>query len=161
MRGKILILGVLILATIIFSPSEEKYRSTKDIPNNYYKYSKMNWGELGYPGLTKLAQNGFVSPYQEDKFDCSEMAAYMEWYLEKYGFNTSICVSDHFDGSGGHAWVKVDTTDGKVAYIEPTAKRNIIVTDPKYESLDMIYESIYEVENINEFDWWKEINQTD
>ena len=84
MKGKLLVLGILILVAIIFVPSEEKYQSERDVPEDYYKYSKMNWGELGYPGLTKLAQNGLVSPYQEDKFDCSEMAAYMEWYLEKW-----------------------------------------------------------------------------
>lgn len=91
----------------------------------------------------------------------------MEWYLEKYGFNASICVSDHFEGSNGHAWVKVDTADGKIAYIEPTAKRNIIVTDSElgsestYEQPDRVYESIYDVGNMDEFDWWEEINQTD
>lgn len=47
MQGKILILGALILATIIFSPSEEKYQTKRDIPEDYYKYSKMNWGKLG------------------------------------------------------------------------------------------------------------------
>lgn len=160
MKGKLLVLGILILVAIIFVPSEEKYQSERDVPEDYYKYSKMNWGELGYPGLTKLAQNGLVSPYQEDKFDCSEMAAYMEWYLEKYGFNASICVSDNFEGSGGHAWVKVDTVDGRVAHIEPTAKRDIIVTDSEYERPDRVYKSIYEVGNIKEFDWWEELNNS-
>ena len=163
MKGKLLVLGILILVAIIFVPSEEKYQSERDVPEDYYKYSKMNLGELGYPGLTKLAQNGLVSPYQEDKFDCSEMAAYMEWYLEKYGFNASICVSDNFEGSGGHAWVKVDTVDGRVAHIEPTAKRDIIVDsypDYGYERPDRVYKSIYEVGNIKEFDWWEELNNS-
>lgn len=153
------ILGVLILI-IIFSGSNEsdsvQENYSVDVPEDYYNSSSTNWGNLGYHGLIKLVQNGLVAPYQEDVFDCSEMSAYMEWYLEKYGFNASICTSQYFKGSKGHAWVRVDTKDGKTVYIESTAKSDLIIVDPKdYDHPERVYESIYEVGNVEEYDWWK------
>ena len=154
------ILGILFLMNL----GEETFKSqASSVPEEYYVYSKMNWGNLGYPGLEKLVQGGFVSPYEENKFDCSEMSAYMEWYLEKYGFNASICVAQDFRGfgePGAHAWVKVDTIDGKTAYIEATAQRDLIVKEDKdYNNPERVYSSIYEVRNMEEFDWWNTITR--
>jgi len=35
MKGKLLVLGILILVAIIFVPSEEKYQSERDVPEDY------------------------------------------------------------------------------------------------------------------------------
>ena len=157
MASKIEVLGIIILLIVISgindNESKEEYNSNQEIPENYYVHSNTNWVNLGYYGLEKLVQNGFITPYKEDEFDCSEMSAYMEWYLEKYGFNASICTSQHFEGSKGHAWVRVDTKDG-VVYIEATAKKDLIKRDGDYTRPERIYESIYEVRNVDEFDWW-------
>ena len=157
MTNKLEGLVIITLILVIFSlnnDEKEEYYYNSEIPEDYYVRSDTNWGNLGYYGLERLVQNGFVTPYQEDKFDCSEMSAYMEWYLEKYGFNASICTSQHFEGSKGHAWVRVDTKDGKVAYIEATAKNNLIRWEEDYSQPERIYESIYEIRNVEEFDWW-------
>lgn len=148
-----MIIILLITNSSLNNDDGEEYHFNLGIPEDYYVRSNTNWGNLGYYGLEKLVQNGFVTPYQEDKFDCSEMSAYMEWYLEKYGFNASICTSQHFEGSKGHAWVRVDTKDG-VVYIEATAKTDLIKRDGDYTHPERVYESIYEVRNVEEFDWW-------
>jgi len=156
MASKVEFLVIIILIIAISGlnyEDKEKYYYNSEIPEDYYIRSNTNWGNLGCYGLEKLVQNGFVTPYQEDEFDCSEMSAYMEWYLEKYGFNASICTSQHFEGSKGHAWVMVDTKDG-VVYIEATAKNNLIRRDGDYTRPEKVYESIYEIRNVEEFDWW-------
>jgi hypothetical protein len=140
------------------STTKKSFDST-EIPENYYSCSNNYWASLGKEGLEKLVQNGFVTPYQRNHFDCSEMAAYMEWYLKRYGFNeTKICTSQHFKGSKAHAWLKVTAGDS-ITYIEPTASKPIVKIENQrdYENPENEYDNIYEIKNIRDFDWWKTI----
>jgi len=108
-----------------------------------------------------------LPPYQEDVWDCSNMAAYLEWLLENKGFNTSIVLSIYFPGLGPdecHAWVAVDLPNERV-YIEPTLVDGgyppiIRARDKEYE-----YYNRYEIELVDiydvmdlmdegQYEWW-------
>jgi hypothetical protein len=51
-----------------------------------------------------------------DVFDCSEKAAYIEWFLSNKGFNVSIGERDLYEGNR-HSWVVV-TINGMPIAIE-------------------------------------------
>ncbi len=44
--------------------------------------------------------------YRENYWDCSEMSAYLEWFLENKGFHTIFCWDEE------HMWLLVETDDG-------------------------------------------------
>ncbi|HOK58010.1 MAG TPA: hypothetical protein PLW12_04660 [Methanothrix sp.] len=131
------------------------------IPEPYYIRAEP-WPDHSIFGVEKLIGMGMTVPYRENYFDCSEMAAFLEWKLERYGFDSKICVNST------HAWVAVDIS-GKRYYIEPTAINvgGFIFTTIKpydgryasYANYDRIYEDIYEAtryDTFSEFDWWNE-----
>lgn len=101
----------------------------------------------------------WIEPYQEGVFDCSEMSAYMEWDLENKGWNTLIVIGDCPFASGTHAWLLVETSEGKYMPIEPTTIEIVWWDDPYFDNY-FIYD--YEFETIldalayseTEFDWW-------
>jgi hypothetical protein len=96
-----------------------------------------------------------------------EMATYLEWILERYGFDTKICISRR-NGTDkvSHAWTAVDIGTRRY-FIDPVARNdggfifNIIKPEngnyELYARYDRIYNDIYELsksENLSEFDWW-------
>jgi len=97
------------------------------------------------------------------------MAAYLEWMLEKQGFDSKICLADRFaNGSVAHAWVAIDIPPRRY-YVEPTALNSggffFSTIKPydgnygDYSRYDAIYEDIYEATKSNpvsEFDWWND-----
>ena len=121
------------------------------------------------------ARGGFYTPaYELDRFDCSEIAALMEYYLERSGIGSKIAYSSDF-GGGGHAWVLVDLPGGPY-YMDATNFSDsetgelelIAPGDEKYEKYSKyqhLYDNIYELlidcssstERrwlYQEFDWW-------
>jgi hypothetical protein len=64
---------------------------------------------------TVLMNRDKLPEYRKDYFDCSEMSAYLEWYLEGMGFHSYIAYSDELD----HTWVMAELDDGDKVAIEP------------------------------------------
>ena len=64
---------------------------------------------------TVLMNRDKLPEYRKDYFDCSEMSAYLEWYLEGMGFHSYIAYSDELD----HMWVMAELDDGDKVAIEP------------------------------------------
>lgn len=124
---------------------------------------------------------------RENIFDCSEMAAYLEWTLEKSGFDARIATgSTPWQKEGHHAWVLVYINKDLVA-IEPTAlvskqeelhenisslldstAKGIIIKDMKndtsknyYDSYSQIFYSVEEAidydEDYRDWNWWEGI----
>ena len=99
-------------------------------------------------------------PYEEDVFDCSEMSAYLEWYLENEGWHTTIILGDAPFGGGYHAWLLVETSTDHYMPVESTTIEIVWWDDPYFDNY-FTYE--YEFETIldalayseTEFDWWK------
>lgn len=98
--------------------------------------------------------------YEEGVFDCSEMSAYLEWYLENEGWHTKIVVGDSPFGSGRHAWLLVETSEGKYMPVEATSVTVVWWSDPNFDNYwiyDYKFETIQDAIawNESEFDWWK------
>jgi len=102
----------------------------------------------------------WLHPYQEGVFDCSEMSAYLEWYLENEGWHTIIIAGDSPFGSGYHAWLLVECEEGKYMPVESTNIEIVWWDDPYF---DNYFAYDYEFETIDdalaysetEFDWWE------
>jgi hypothetical protein len=99
------------------------------IPSPYYV--NVSWDDHTVRGIKELLGDGFIIPYQDSVFDCSEMTSYVFWLLTCHGFDAGMCVDamgpwSRTATSIGHTWVDVrfwnDTTgvyEGLV-YIETT-----------------------------------------
>jgi len=138
-----------------------------DIPDPYYRdpvHDVTNRSEL-IQVLPLLKDT-----YQEDYFDCSEMSAFMEWYLEGHGIDTVIVTGErnqphnisaggfeYEKGSGDHAWV-VSNISGEHVLIEPTLARVVPKSLERYYLTDKIYNDIYDAvgssRSVEEYDWW-------
>lgn len=89
-------------------------------------------------------------PHSES-FDCSELSAYTEYYLENNGFNTTISASF----AQGHAWCTVYNIVGyDIVHVECIPPAHISATLPPVE---LSYNNITEAlagDYPEEFDWW-------
>ena len=102
----------------------------------------------------------WLYPYEGDVFDCSEMSAYLEWYLEGEGWNTLIIVGDAPFGGGYHAWLLVETSEGHYMPVESTTIEIVWWEDPYFDNYfiyDYTFETILDAVAYSEteFDWWK------
>ena len=102
----------------------------------------------------------WLYPYQEGVFDCSEMSGYLERYLENKGWRAKIVVGDSPFSSGRHAWLLVETSQGKYMPVESTNIEIVWWDDPNFDNYweyDRSFETIQDAlaYNENEFDWWK------
>jgi len=102
----------------------------------------------------------WIKPYQEGVFDCSEMSAYLEWKLENEGWHTKIIVGDSPFGSGQHAWLLVETSNGKYMPVESTNMAVLLWDSPHFDNYfkyDRSFETIQDALKYSEteFDWWK------
>lgn len=98
--------------------------------------------------------------YVEGEFDCSQMSTYLEWKLENEGYHTIIVGGDSPDGSGRHAWLLVETTEGKYTPIETIALSIVNWKSPDYYNYfeyEFQFETIQEAVEYNptDFEWWK------
>ena len=97
--------------------------------------------------------------YVKDKFDCSQMSAFLEQRLENEGYHTVIVGGDSPDGSGRHAWLLVETTKGKYMPVEATAYSIVYWSSPyfgNYFEYAVRFETIQAAlaSNPTEFNWW-------
>ena len=98
--------------------------------------------------------------YVEDEFDCSEMSAYIEWRLENAGFHTVIIVGQCPWSGGAHAWLLVETSQGKYMPVEATQYALVKWENPhfdQYFNYDHSFDTIYEAldYNYDSFNWWE------
>jgi hypothetical protein len=172
---KLEVLGWILLCLIMAgcldspkmtSPTTQTATATGQIPKPYYA-AEDPWLDQSVFGIERLIGPGFLKSYRTNAFDCSEMAAYLEWMLEKHGFDSKVCLASQFgEDNAPHAWVAVDVPP-KRYYVEPTARNEggfvfsiIKPLDGKYKeysNYDGIYEDIYELSlagPVSEFDWW-------
>ena len=101
----------------------------------------------------------WAQPYKEGVFDCTEMTAYLERYLENQGWHARIVVGDSPFGSGRHAWLLVETSEGKYMPVESTKIEIVWWSDPNFDNYwtyDNRFETISQALSYSEkaFDWW-------
>lgn len=102
----------------------------------------------------------WIKPYQEGVFDCSEMSAYLERKLENEGWHTKTVVGDSPFSSGRHAWLLVETSDGKYMPVESTNMDVVWWESPYFDNYfkyDRSFETIQDALKYDEaeFDWWE------
>lgn len=102
----------------------------------------------------------WIKPYQEGVFDCSEMSAYLEQKLENEGWHTKIVVGDSPFSSGQHAWLLVETSNGKYMPVESVNMAVVWWESPYFDNYfkhDHSFETIQDalIYSETEFDWWK------
>ena len=102
----------------------------------------------------------WIHPYQEDVFDCSEMSAYLEWYLENEGWHTFIVVGNSLFDSGRHAWLLVETSPNSYMPVETTNIQVVWGDNPyfdNYFNYDHKFEKIQDALEYDPsgFDWWE------
>lgn len=137
------------------------------IPSPYYVDAPCPG--LSLAGLQQAIGMGIMVSYQEGVFDCSNMAALLQWRLKSQGYNAKICLSSQFqDGPryGYHAWVAVDL--GGIRYyldppepalltIGPDDERYACFNNPAqvYDNLsDLLQEHPYP----KDWSWWNRLN---
>jgi len=105
--------------------------------------------------------------YVRNKFDCSEMSAYIERMLENEGYHTLIVVGPTpFPSSDGkHAWLLVETSSGYFMPVEAAKEgAHWQVVDwsdsyfDNYFTYDYLFETIEDAlrYNYQQFNWWEE-----
>lgn len=104
----------------------------------------------GLENLKKALAVKWLKPYEARVFDCSEMSAFLEYWLERNGFNTDIVLDST------HSWNLVEVEPGNWTHVEATGNSPSIMPRRKYNyRFKDIYDAIeYFCE---EYDWWKEI----
>lgn len=103
--------------------------------------------------------NWVEGAYKAGSFDCGEMSAFLEWYLENEGWNTVIVVGDTPSGSGRHAWLLVETSEEGWMPVEATQWEVVYWDSPLF---DAYWDYEYKFEDIQEalsydasgFIWW-------
>jgi len=122
----------------------------------------------------------FEEHYEEDECDCSELSAYMEWWLESHGINTYLVVGNitphpeirvgmyiYEEKEGGrHAWV-VAELKGESVLIESTEAKVIsdkykpyYIEEMRFDDLHALliyyHEEGYDIQSVlSEYDWWR------
>ena len=145
-------------------PSPEEV-DLSDIPDPYY-LPKSRFQDT-HDEVKRLLGKGFITPYQQSSFDCSEMAAYIEWKLECHNITAYIATKDNWQDGYGHAWVIVPLRGEKYLAVEPTISAiegshgaEMITYEPEYFVYDQRFEDIYgasEFFGVEEWDWWNKL----
>jgi len=128
-----------------------------------FYYVKPKEQKFGVDNLFKtLGSVELIKPYEEGVFDCSEMSAYLEWYLENRGWHAVIIAGESPFSQNPHTWILVETSEGTYMPVETTTTppKVVLSTSPDF---DNYFEYDYEFETIQdalaasetEFDWWK------
>ena len=92
-------IGVVLILLILFLPIVANAQMP-EIPEPYY-INLHKYGTGSIEDLEVIINFSWTRPEEKRVFDCSEMSAYMEWYLENHGFDTVI----YTNSTQEHAWV--------------------------------------------------------
>lgn len=142
-------------ATYIKVPHVIHQTNTHAIPDDYYNQTS---SPSNASIMNELRNWKWNREYEINVFDCSDMSAYLEYYLENRGFNTTICTGDH------HAWILINIDDTEIAY--ETTGCYFVYNDPEYYSPDKKYNTIYDLHEYylgfyygqesfdEEYAWW-------
>jgi len=153
-------LSLIFVFHVIFDP-------VRDIPDPYYRDTGHNVADR--PELIQILPL-LKDTYQEDYFDCSEMSAFIEWYLEGHGVDTVIVTGErnqphnisaggfeYEKGAGDHAWI-ISNVSGERVLIEPTLARVVPKSLERHYFADKTYNDIYDAvgssRSVVEYDWW-------
>ena len=112
-----------------------------------------------YDDICRILPAGIT--YTSRDIDCTEWAAFLEWYLERYGIPACIALSH----DRRHSWVRVVTSKGESLNIDPTLgnhdREKWFKTSSYYNCNDIyLYETLDEAIldngalNADQWDWY-------
>ncbi|MCW3976804.1 MAG: hypothetical protein NWE77_02605 [Candidatus Bathyarchaeota archaeon] len=126
----------------------------------FFYYVKPELQKFGVHSLdNELEGLKWSRQYDLGLFDCTEMTAYLERYLENNGWHAQIVVGDTPFGPGRHAWLLVETSEGSYMPVESTTIQIVWWSAPSFDNywvFDYRFETIGEALSYSEtaFDWW-------
>jgi len=113
----------------------------------FFYYTKPENQNFGIDELEEtLSAFNWSLPYRTNEFDCSEMSAYLERYLENQGWNTSIATGF------SHAWLLVETNESDYTPVEATILETIYDDNENYDNYfgyDHLFKNIYSANSFN------------
>ncbi|MFW9832350.1 MAG: hypothetical protein ACFFD8_11305 [Candidatus Thorarchaeota archaeon] len=165
----LLIASIVLFTTLqkqwnlISELQEDLERSRFTAHKNYWRfyYTKPENQNFGIDGLEEtLSAYNWSQPYRQFEFDCSEMSAYLEQYLENRGWNTSIAVGF------SHAWLLVETNESDYTPVEATSLEIIYDDNENYDNYfryEHLFKNIYSAHafDATEFRWYTSYGYTD
>ena len=177
------IITVFILSLItvgffyaVIAHDNAELSTTTAIPEPYYTATRNP--DLTSQDLITLLNN-FSAPheYERDTFDCTEGAAYMEWYLENRGYDAELAIV--LTPFGSHAVTIVHLQDRDKVLIDTFVPSYLRLYTKRYNDEDTsgegngerpmigkhtnVHKNIYdacEKGRYSEWDWWNEVNFT-
>lgn len=115
--------SVWLESSRLYGLSSNSLQDQAEIPSSYYLEASSLYPSSTLSRLEEVLQD-FVQrfSYELDIYDCSNMTAYLEQFLENEGFNAWMRTGPTpWDPANGyHAWVIVYTVDGFVVPVEAT-----------------------------------------
>ncbi|MBU2595013.1 MAG: hypothetical protein KKG02_10800 [Candidatus Edwardsbacteria bacterium] len=122
-----------------------KIVDVKLMADNYYLFVNRKYG---LENLKDVLNFKWLKSYEPNEFDCSEMSAFLEYWLERNGFNADIVLDLT------HSWVVVEVEPSNWIHVEATGVNPSIITERKYiRRLKDIYDAMNYFRD--ECDWWK------
>jgi hypothetical protein len=144
---------------------KENYYTSRPYVTDKYKSHDLTALKQALADMSQLPWR-----YKAGYFDCSEMSALVELYLEVAGFDTVIVIGRDPQVQGpGHAWVVVFLSQGAVpveatalAIPKPTGNiygqppNQVVMNYGDYLRSGWVLRDIYEavIYNPGDFDWW-------
>lgn len=134
------------------------------VPTGYYA-SEPHAGLVGDDMFETMKNWNWKDDYELNGWDCSQMAACMEWALECAGHNAVIMMTE------SHAWIMVEIEDEDTWYayecttccwIDPYVEdQDHYTTGERFESIHDVYEFGLKYNDpdgwfLEEFGWWVE-----
>ena len=141
--------------------SDSEYAMLYDEAQYHFYYVKPEEQKFGVYNLDdELSKLEWTEPYQAGVFDCSEMSTCLEWFLENMGWHVKIYSGDSPFGSGSHAWLIVETSEGKYMPVESTTLEVVWWSDTNFDNY-WEYENRFETiqdaiaYSQSDYDWWE------
>jgi len=105
---------------------------------------------FGRENLVRTLSFKWLKSYELNVFDCSEESAFLEFWLERNGFNTDMVIDSM------HGWLIVEEEPGNWVNVEATGYSPSFIPKRKYRHR---FKDIYEEISYfpKECDWWEEI----
>jgi len=157
------LVSAILIFTVLLIFVCEWYQWDIEACRFYFYYSGRDWNRYGVDDLEfyldrwKWGEGTYVA----GKFDCSEMSAFIEWKLESEAYHTMIIVGQApWNKSASHAWLLVETSQGKYMPVEATQFKLVKWDDPYF---DLYFEYHYSFETLfdaldydyDSFNWWE------
>jgi len=119
--------------------------------SGYYKIVQRSYGR---EKLNEALSIKWLKQYEENIFDCSEMSAFLEYWLENKGFNTDIVTN------ADHSWIIVEVEPGRWVHVESTGSKPYITGENSYNHR---FKDIYQAMKYmsDDYDWWISIRESE